>query len=452
MRYCETCTRRLPNSGVVKCCGIVYSTRAEPTRIGKEPEAYAQTLTRNEMYCQHRGRMVGELDCQCGGLRKVYECHKLKQLCLPHAFSKPSGKLLGQTWLASDFASCSTCEHRKPISESVFVRDETKINVGFVSTVFSEIGGVERWHETLLPNLGNNKIHVVGLACNSEFSGSPAVLGCPIQCGESGIRDLMKQCDIVVSWGIIALPESERKPRLVNVHHGQPDHQWSNNIMLETDKWCDLHVTVHGGLDSSDYIKPIVHIGNAIDPELIKPDQYWTLPPALEGKRICLWQHRLAPEKRPELLPSIAIELANCDKRWQIVVCGSGALEAVDHPLIYYAGPQAFPGRWLSVAERFLSTAEHEGFGLSCLEAMTYGVPVISAPTGICADPSLCVQVPLDATPENWAKAINGHKRDPDSVFALVSARYSLEKHVKEWRDLILEHATPNNLSTLATH
>lgn len=368
----------------------------------------------------------------------AYECSKLEKLCIPHGIGKPGGYLHGEYVLHKEFAVCSYCEHRSPISDSVFERVNGKLNVGFVPCVYNEFGGVERWHETLLPNLPNDAIHVVGLASHSEFTGTPAILKCPIRSGEESVKALLEACDVVICWGMVKLPEVDRKPVLINVQHGQFDHEWSNNIAAEADKWVDQHVTVHSPFQPAGTTKPATHIPNAFDRDQLAADPYWRMPAELAGKRLCVWQHRLAPEKNPAILPAIAEALQKLDADWRIVVVGDGGERAaVDHPLIHYAGTSAWPGRWLSVASCFLSTAEHEGFGLACLEAMAYGVPVVSTATGICADAALCVQVGFDATPEEWAAAIVGAKRDSDTVFGIVSKRYSLEKHVEAWRKLI---------------
>jgi glycosyltransferase involved in cell wall biosynthesis len=430
----------LQKRGHVKCCGLTQRTKESAVVIGRKerPPSVPFNLA---SHCQHRGRPVGKYNCQCGGEPVAYECAKLNKLCIPHGIGKPGGNMLGKYILQLEFAVCSTCEHRKPVSDSVFERVNGKVNVGFIPCVFNDIGGIERWHETLLPNLGDDKIHVVGLASYSEFMGSPAILGCSIRSGEESVRSLMEACDVVVSWGTTKLPGVDKMPVVINVHHGDMIHEWSNSIAREADKFTDLHVTVHSQFQPEGTIRPAFHIANAINPDLLKPDPYWSLPAELKGKNLCLWQHRLAPEKRPEMLAVIAEELQEIDPSWRIVVVGDGPLKSsIDHPLIHYASVSHFPGRWLDEASCFISTAAHEGFGLACLEAMFFGVPVVATPTGICSDSSLCVQVPVDASAAEWAKAITGTKKDTDQVYLKVSQQYSLEKHVNAWRELIIKN------------
>jgi hypothetical protein len=363
---------------------------------------------------------------------------------MDRTISKPGGKLNGEYLPTKSISICSSCSHRTTSDQVQFIRNDSKIGVGFLTTVFLDSGGVERWHETICPRLGDSSINVVGLVSIDQFRGSPARIGVPVASGKDAARRLAKACDVLIVWGVEKLQEllediePSQKPKLIAVHHGDTRSPWANGIMLQHDPIVDQHVVVNEDVLSIKTTKPKVLIPNCVDPRAIEVQHGWQLPESLQGKKILLWSHRLSSEKRPFLLAGIIEALADRDPDWRLVVCGRGEWEGLrDHPLIYVAGVQ-HPGNWLSVADCFLSTADQEGFGLACAEAMLAGVPVVSPPLGICKEARRCLQVPVDAKADCYADAIEKSQSltdgDLERISNDVKADYSLFWFLESWR------------------
>jgi glycosyltransferase involved in cell wall biosynthesis len=123
---------------------------------------------------------------------------------------------------------------------------------------------------------------------------------------------------------------------------------------------------------------------------------------------------RLALGLRPEgpyLL--FAADPARPEKRYD------RALElARDTPLLTLGGvePERVP-LWINAANAVLAPSEHEGFGLSILEALACDVPVLATPVGIARNAlrglagTLCA--PFE--PDHWRTALEPHLAAPDS-------------------------------------
>jgi glycosyltransferase involved in cell wall biosynthesis len=71
---------------------------------------------------------------------------------------------------------------------------------------------------------------------------------------------------------------------------------------------------------------------------------------------------------------------------------------------------------WLNAASAVLITSANEGFGMTCLEALACGVPVLSTPVGIApfalAGLPGCLVAPFDV--ESWRALASQHLGDPD--------------------------------------
>ena len=71
---------------------------------------------------------------------------------------------------------------------------------------------------------------------------------------------------------------------------------------------------------------------------------------------------------------------------------------------------------WMNAADAVLVTSDHEGFGLTAIEALACDVPVLSTRVGIAplalagVEGTLCAPFELSA----WASALQGHVDAPD--------------------------------------
>ena len=264
--------------------------------------------------------------------------------------------------------------------------------IGIAAINYEAMGGTETFHQSLVPRLEN----VIGFASQNGLRGDTQLLGVPTGQGVEAIASLALQSDTVISWNI-DWTDKPRPKRLITVHHGSLSDLPSTVLCLQGD------VVVCVNREVAEHVKtltdkPVHCIDPAVDPDRVKPRQ------AVEtnGKKICLWSHRFAKDKQPQLAIEIA---AHLPADWHMVLTGHRGekLELSDRVTVL---PPQHPGDWLAVADCFLSTSLFEGFGLSVAEAITAGAPVVSSPVGIATRPALATVVPMDASPADWAEAI----------------------------------------------
>ena len=299
-------------------------------------------------------------------------------------------------------------------------KDVSGRKVGFLAVDFMRIGGTETFHGTLIPRLES----VIGFAVQNTIFGDTSTLGVPAYHGRDAIRSLCNESDVIVSW-LVNPREYGFTGKLIMVHHGSPMDEWQSRSCLVGDEIVCVSKATADHLRAKT-TKPIHYIPNAVDPARIVARNQIDLPP----KKLCVWLHRFAPDKRPELAIQIADHLPD---DWHMVLAGGGmALNGSERVTIL--GPQ-HPGDLLTQASCFLSTSKFDGFGLSVAEAIAAGVPVVSSPAGIATEPGLATIVPHDSEPEVWAKAIV--EASEKATRSQLPAEYSLESHVAKWARIL---------------
>jgi len=271
------------------------------------------------------------------------------------------------------------------------------VKVGFLAVAYTQLGGTETWHRTLLPNL--HGVDVVGFAVTWLAGGDTNLLGCPVGYGVGAARQLAKSVDVLVEWGVedvaAALPKTNR-PRLISVTHGDEQSEWSRQIIERRLGISDIFVCVHEGVANTlrsqglraEYI-----------PNIVRDE---SLPRRVRTARRVLWMARYSSEKRPILAIEIAKHLpdvefkfvGNGPERDNMLQAASGL------PNVTIAPPAANTWSELAEADLLLSTTDQEGFGYSMAEAMLAGVPVVGTPCGVASDAALCRQVAMDASPQ----------------------------------------------------
>jgi glycosyltransferase involved in cell wall biosynthesis len=250
-------------------------------------------------------------------------------------------------------------------------------------------------------------------------------LGVPAHHGLEAMRSLCAESDVIVSW-LINPKDYGFTGRVIMVHHGPPIDREQTEASLQGDSIvCVSSETAEHIRTLTD--RPVHWIPNAVDPSRLIATSQLELP----AKKLCVWMHRFAKDKRPELAIAIAEHLA---PDWQMVLAGGGMkLEGNDRVTILE--PQ-HPGDLLSRASCFLTTSRFDGFGLSVAEAIAARVPVVSSPAGIATEPGLATIVPHDAEPSEWAAAIV--KASEQSTRPQLPSEYGLDSHVQKWSSLIL--------------
>jgi glycosyltransferase involved in cell wall biosynthesis len=292
--------------------------------------------------------------------------------------------------------------------------------VGFLAVDYIRIGGTETFHATLIPRLGN----VIGFAVQNTICGDTSGLGVPAYHGRDAIRALCNESDTIVSW-LVNPREYGCTGKVIMVHHGVALEDGQIQACLVGDEIvCVSEATANHIRTLTD--KPVHYIPNAVDPARLEQRNTIDLP----AKKLCVWLHRFAVDKRPEL----AIEIAkHLPPDWQMVLAGSGmALEGSERVTIL---PPVHPGDLLTRASCFLSTSRFDGFGLSVAEAICAGVPVVSSPAGIATERRLATIVDHDAEPQEWAAAIVAAAQKVDRP--QLPAEYQLDRHVEAWARVV---------------
>ncbi len=299
-------------------------------------------------------------------------------------------------------------------------KDVDGLRVGFVAACYTEVGGTETFHQTLIPRLSN----VVGFATAERIGGNRDTLGVPCASGVGAINSLAAQCDVIVSWAV-DWAQLDRPKRLISVHHGSSTDIDILDSVLQGDEIVCVSEATADHLRSKT-TKPVHYIPNAADPARIVARNAIDLP----AKKLCVWLHRFAADKRPELAIEIARHLPD---DWHMVLAGGGQkLVGNDRVTIL---PPAHPGDLLTRASCFLSTSKFDGFGLSVAEAIEAGVPVVSSPAGIATEPGLATIVEHDASPQEWADAIV--LAAAQATRPKLPAEYQLDRHISAWARVV---------------
>lgn len=329
-----------------------------------------------------------------------------------------------------------------PIGNVIKVKPNFVGEVGFLAACYMEIGGVEVWHQTLIPRLEN----VAGfVSINTyESKGDFSLLGCETGIGLEAARDLAKAVKVLVVWNVgvdlnAVLPK-ENRPKIISVtHHDGLEkdytHDYERRKLIEqasvTDKaviLCDsAKLLIPNGI-------PYVKIANAPDPLRAKPKN--KIVPPLADKKVALVCSRFAVEKRLNFLADVFEKHLMDD--WQLLLVGANKgighanVKARNNVFIYEG--TSTPGDYYAIADVVLSASRHEGYGLATAEAIIAGIPVVSTPTGFLeTKPHLATIMPHDATEEEWAEAIRNVKPKPNDDMDKV------EDFVNGWKSLLKE-------------
>lgn len=304
--------------------------------------------------------------------------------------------------------------------------------VAFIAVNYAAHGGTETFHQTLLPRLRHRR-NIVGFGC-IHGGGDPALLKVPFYEGREAITRLCSEVDVVVTWGVDCLTEllPEKRPKVIAVHHGDQNAGWIGETMWQ--KEVDEFVCVNQS--AADHIRstrnlPVHWIPNALDESRLQPTERLAEIKASipSGMKVVLFGHRFSEEKRPGL----AVEMAkHLPADWLLVMAGDGPLRPGSVPdNVRLVGRVDTLADWLQVSDVFVSMSTFEGFGLSMLEALACGVPLVATPVGI-APQFASKLLSVEAGAEDWAKAVVEVERN-DQIAGFVRKLFSIEGHVEDW-------------------
>lgn len=442
---CPKCKRtaRLRSGVKHHCvCGMIDES---PQGILAPPREVSP-VTRREATrtCTHRGDDFRLQWCSpCRGSIKVFPCNIHGECTL--------GKQL------PDIACCKNCPDKcEPGAEPTVTRttgfanantrQPGKVQVGFLAVVYDGVGGTETWHRAIVPSLPSRNIAVAGFVTTWKQRGDIAGLGCPVAHGIAHARELARNVDVLVEWGVHQLADvlpATNRPQIISVNHGDLASDWNMSMIRERMGVADAIVSVHPDVASHLLQQGAnsIYIPNAVTRHQLPPRSMRNA-----HKRV-LWLHRFAPEKRPMFVIDIARRLP--DVQFRLVGAGPAerelrrAVATVANVTVADPVTSAWPE--LANADVFLSTSASEGFGYSVAEAMAAGVPVVASPYGIASDSALCDHVASDASADEWARALTVTLAHPTRK-TLAAQRYIRRCHdpntiIERWRHLVLSRA-----------
>lgn len=342
--------------------------------------------------------------------------------------------------------------------------------VGFISYAYNTIGGVETWHQTLIPNL---PITVSGFVVTEPnlAIGDFSKLGVPHGIGMNAARELCIQSDVVVVWGLgrylvdlLATVPLKDRPGVISVSH--TDNNWAGTLVEKQDCASDLVVFVSpSGLAASKVKSPKKLIPNSASPhrvftvkEKAELRKEYGIP---ADAKVVSTVSRLSPEKRIDVMIS-AMEHLPSDYYLLIAGHDKGTAtnldqelrkmaEAIKGPRIKFLGPVDTPAEVLRMSDAYLNCSFFEGYGISMAEAMLARVPVISTRVGLLEmhpqSAYLLPQTPKDDGPEKdvdpsyLAKAIREVVENPVRYMEQVSSAYYsvriTQQFVSDWTQAI---------------
>lgn len=347
-----------------------------------------------------------------------------------------------------------------------------RLRVGFLGGGLAVVGGVETWHDTLLPRLDHGRIAAIGYGVVAggyfdDWQASRIARHCPVVSGLDDCRALARASDVLVCWGVPSYapyltPRGSRdRPAIVSVSHGDGNSPWAHWIFRDSDADTDHYVAVseaaRGPIPEARRDSAAV-IPNAVDPGRlvvtrgraeVRAEFGITL-----GAPLVLYCGRLADEKRPDLA---AAALANLPGAY-LLIAGDGywkdpVVEAAkaSGARVIFAGARPDVADLMAAADMLVSPSDCEGFGLAMAEALWLGCPVVATPTGLLADrPDLARIVPRGATASDWAEAIRSELADPEkarirSRAASSEARrlFAPDRFAGDWSAFLLGMAEP---------
>jgi alpha-1,6-mannosyltransferase len=161
--------------------------------------------------------------------------------------------------------------------------------------------------------------------------------------------------------------------------------------------------------------QPVVRIPLGVDLDTFHPDRRLEAPPRNVDTPEVLYVGRLSPEKRPDLAIDTIRQLQARRQFVRLRIVGTGPLEgslrrAAEGLPVEFVGQvtdRLQLARMIASADAVLSTGPHETFGLSALEALACGTPVVANPSGALRElMAIGAGIVAGQRPEGFAEAL----------------------------------------------
>ena len=344
-----------------------------------------------------------------------------------------------------------------------------RLRVAFIGESRAVTGGTETWHDLLSVALDRTNLQVVGWAFRSVAEGRERVpSGEPVGSGPRAMRSLARSCDVLVTWGMADLAEhlprrgDPSRPLVVAVTHGQAECEYTSHWISSSEVEVDHFVAVSRSCLASipEPRRSLARvISNAYASAKVVPSRSRAAVRAELGvpdsTPLVLFNGRLAPDKRPLLL----LEAAGLARSgFVLALAGSGVQEAEVRAVVQDFGGRTLvlghrvdTGDLLQAADLLANPSLVEGFGLSMLEAVVAGVPVVASPLGLASEhPSWVRVVPQGSGAAKWAAALDaavedlpGERVRAEWARGEAVDRYGPGQFGREWADYLLSVPSP---------
>ena len=321
-------------------------------------------------------------------------------------------------------------------------------NVSLIISNWGTYGGTATYHRSLVQALTDigHSVHVCTPYPNEKWA--IPQLPFPIHSREACIPYIQRSSTWIV-WATrkklpILLKRKRSRPTIVVMSHGDGTSQYAINNLKEEAPYADKIVTVspqgmdtvpmtYRGLVST--IVPHVDLGRLMPS--VSPDEIRKTYGISPENKVLLFLGRIAHGKRINTVLDIAKKLPS---NWKVMIVG-GVIDPIDpkqligQDNIILAGPTLEPGNFLQVADCFISPSLSEGFGLSVIEAVISGVPLVAHAVGVLKSINVGTLLPFDASIDNFVEAIVSSSKDKALVDKeLVQNIFTYESFLESWR------------------
>lgn len=300
----------------------------------------------------------------------------------------------------------------------------SRSTIGFITPSFASCGGVETWFLSLAPRLSDFDWLIAVCIPSRADAAAVAVLSSigQVRVGPGAAQAVAAQSDLLVAWGECETPAFDG-PRVL-VSHGCD--QYTRRYLAERSHWATHWIGVsRAALEAfpkprSDRPLPSPQIiYNGVDGLRIAPvigraamRASWGLA---ESEIALVHFGRIADDKFPTA-PAVAVRELGGPFRSVFVGADSDNREFQQRvrrldPLAVFRPPTPLAGDVLAAADVVLCCAPSEGFGLTAVETLIAGRPLVATPTGVlpelveCFGP-VCEAVPFRHDADQLAAAV----------------------------------------------
>lgn len=325
-----------------------------------------------------------------------------------------------------------------------------RVGVCYASIV---LGGAELWLATLLKNLDRTRFDVSGVAVVRDPPDLPKV-----QLGDTLIthdmEDVAKNSDVLIVWNI---PNAHQLKKfgvpMVYVSHSQPDQVSVKNRLLaaSADHIVAVSQSALMGVPEARRADAIV-IPNGIERMALPPREQARSKLAIGDRLAVSYVGRWTDEKGAfaaanavSAIPN-AVAIYHGYRKVDEQTFKKKIASMVGIKRVVFRSPADPVAETYAASDVFVHVPPSEAFGLTYLEAMQAGVPIVSSGKGVISECGEDVSeiVPSTAGADELAQAVLRavSRADRIELGKIISERYSVASMVAKWEDAFSEIVT----------